>query len=122
VTADTAHGIRLGLACEALVLRVLSRPDRPPWIRKVRRARWQEDRSGIDIVVHCDVGRLFLQVKRSRHYLAAWLRRHATDPRPIGLVIARETEHEATVYGRALGALILLRERLELQTTTEART
>ena len=103
----------LGRACEDLVLRVLRRPDRPTWIQHVRRARASEDRRGVDVVVQLDVGRVFLQVKRSRWYLARWLARWGSDPRPIGLVVARETDDEADDYGWALGALILLRERLE---------
>jgi len=105
----------LGEACEAIVLRALRRDDRPWWIYKVRRAhRATEDRRrGVDVVVQIDLGRVFLQVKRSRYYLVQWLARWGNDPRPIGIVIAKETEAEAVVYGRALGALILLRERLE---------
>jgi hypothetical protein len=104
----------LGDACEALVRLALDRPDRPWWIQKVRRARAHEDRrQGIDVVIHSDVGRLFLQVKRSHHRAEEWKREHQGDPRPIGLVVARETEAVAVVYGRALGALILLRERLQ---------
>jgi hypothetical protein len=102
----------LGRACEELVLHSLRAYDRPSWIRKVRRARKGEDRHGVDVVVQSDVGRLFLQVKRSTRYLGKWLTRYAGDGRPIGIVVARESDEPAVVYGRALGALILLRERL----------
>lgn len=105
-----------GDACEALVRRALRDESRPWWILKVRRARRHEDRHGVDFVVQLDVGRVFLQVKRSqRRADQLWLAEHVDDPRPIGLVVARETEAVEVVFGRALGALILLRERLEAE-------
>lgn len=82
----------------------------------MRAARKQEDRGGIDVVVQTDVGRVFLQVKRSHLRADEWLREHADDPRPIGLVVTRETAEIAVVYGRVLGVLILLRERLQQET------
>lgn len=93
---------------------------RPWWILKVRAARVREDRGGVDIVVQLDVGRVFLQVKRSRNNLAAWIRKHAGDPRPIGIVVCGEWESVDVAYGRALGQLILLRERLEREAEAEA--
>lgn len=102
-----------GMLCEALVLRALADASRPPWILKVRRARKHEDhRQGVDIVVTLDVGRALLQVKRSVRRAAEWQLAHHADPRTIAVVQAGEWESLAVIYGRALGKLILLRERL----------
>lgn len=104
----------LGDACEALALRVLSDPDRPWWILKVRKAHEHEDRHlGIDIVVHLDVGRVLLQVKRSVEGAEKWRAAHPHDPRPIAVLQAAEWEDPKVILGRALGTLILLRERLQ---------
>ena len=114
--AEDLRNKAIGDACEALVRRALGAPTRPWWILKVRAARRHEDRRhGVDVVVHTDVGRILLQVKRSLRWADKWLAAYANDPRPIGLVVARETEAVEVVYGRALGVLILLRERLEMQ-------
>ena len=103
----------LGEACEALVRRALGHSTRPWWILKVRRASRAEDHHGIDVVVQLAEGRVLLQVKRSVRRADEWRREHRYDPRPIAVVQAGEWESVAVVYGRALGALILLRERLE---------
>jgi len=108
------RGKRRGDECESLVRHVLSRPDRPWWLRKVRAARPIEDRSGVDVVVYTDdVGRLFLQVKRSPIDVAEWYRQHDGDPRPIAVIVAHELEDPEVVYGKALALLIVLREQIQ---------
>jgi hypothetical protein len=108
------RGKRRGEECEALVRRVLSRPDRPWWLLKVRAARPIEDKSGVDIIVYtADLGRLFLQVKRSPIDVDNWYREHVNDSRPIRVIVAHEETDPEVVYGRALGALIILREQVE---------
>jgi hypothetical protein len=109
--ADGDYRAGLGRACEDLVLRVLRAVDLS-WLTRARRARRREDMDGVDVVVYTrDVGRLYLQVKRSERNAEEWRRRYAGDPRPVALVVAREDEDPAVVLGRVLGALILLRER-----------
>lgn len=110
--AELALSDPRGDAAERRVLAALTRPDRPAWIVKVRRARRGENRSGVDVVVDTDVGRVFLQVKSSVAGAQKWRRDHAWDDRPIGIVIAGPAAGDAVVYGRVLAALILLREQV----------
>jgi hypothetical protein len=99
---------------EARVVTALRRPSRPSWILAVRRARASEDRTGIDVVVDTSDGwTLFLQVKSSKGGARKWRREHAKDTRLIRVVVVRPADDFNTIYGRALGALILLRERAE---------
>jgi hypothetical protein len=79
----------------------------------------EDRRGGVDVVVQIDLGRVFLQVKRSQRRVGAWLDNHADDARPIGVVVAKETEPVEVVYGRVLGVLILLREQLEAEAAAE---
>lgn len=110
-----------GDAAERKVLAVLARIDRPDWIIRVRRARMSEDRGGVDVVINTSTGRVYLQVKSSWRRAAEWRRQHALDERPIGLVVVGVDDDMATIYGRVLGALILLRERQENGITTGLR-
>jgi hypothetical protein len=59
------HTTARGLESEARVLEACQLPTRPTWMHRSRRATRIEDRSGIDIVVESDVGRLLVQVKSS---------------------------------------------------------
>jgi hypothetical protein len=111
---DRARGAR----AEARVVAALRRATRPWWILDARRAHASEDRTGIDVVVETsDLGKLFLQVKSSECGAAKWRRRHRHDTRLIGVVVVRPTDNDPTIYGRALGVLILLRERAEARLT-----
>jgi hypothetical protein len=107
---DRARGER----AEARVVAELRRVTRPWWLLDVRRAHASEDRTGIDVVVETsDVGRLYLQVKSSKCGAAKWSRRHRYDTRLIAVIVVRPLDGPSTIYGRALGALILLRERAQ---------
>lgn len=110
-----------GATAEQKVLASLNRASRPWWIEHVRQARTGEDHSGIDVVVGTPLGPLFLQVKSSATGALKWRERHARDVRPIAVIIVTPADDLNTVYGRALGALILLREQQEACPTTGRR-
>lgn len=81
------------------------------WILGVGRATHEEDRRGIDLVVRTrDTGNLHLQVKSSVAGARQWLLRYGAER--IGLVIVQRGDCDAVVAGKALGALILLREEM----------
>jgi hypothetical protein len=108
-------GWQRGEAAEAKALMALRHPRRPWWFLSVRQATEREDLSGIDLVVEtADRGRLYLQVKSSKGAASAWKNEHRRDPRPIAVIVVRPDDDLNTVYGAALGKLILLRERSTL--------
>lgn len=97
-----------GDRAEALVVRALCRPTRPWWLLRARYARRWQDARGIDVLVDTmDRGTLWLQVKSSAAGAKRFRRLHRGQP--IGIVVV-DTDELNTIYGRALGALILLRE------------
>ncbi len=101
-----------GVRNEELVVTVLSARS-PWWLVDVRRATPSEDRSGVDVVVQtADLGVVYIQVKSSSQQARIWRHRYRHDRRPIGLVVVPKDQDERVIYGRAIGALILLRERL----------
>lgn len=69
-----------GREAEIAVLATLIRSEGnplPAWVEAARYSTPDEERRGIDIVVMTDVGRLFLQVKRSREGVRRFLKAHA---------------------------------------------
>ena len=102
---------------EDLVLLALRRDSRPWWLRSARPATTAEDySSGVDIIVDDEqCGSLYLQVKSSSRQARKWRaerrKKHPNDKRLIETVVVPPDGDLAVVYGRALGALILLRER-----------
>lgn len=114
---DTPETRTKGAIAEMRVLSAFRHFALPWWIRKVRRARRHEDRKGVDVVIETVGGRMFLQVKSSRRGAEDWLRAHALDRRPIAVIVVSSHCELATIYGRALGALILIRERQQSPAT-----
>lgn len=101
-----------GRANERHVCLVLQRKSRPWWIKNVRMSTSDEDRLGIDVVVETfDMGDIFLQVKSSLRRAAEFKEK----PRRIDVevVVVGRSDDANSLYGKALGALILLRERSE---------
>ncbi len=107
-------GRLVGKENEERVLRALRQwVGRIWWLQGASRASLRQDRAGIDVVVSTlDAGELHLQVKSS----VAGARHHAEryGGTPIGLVLVQRRVDDATVAGRALGALIKLREEMGL--------
>ena len=104
----------LGKRNEVKVARVLRRFDRPWWIERVRAATQLEDHAGIDVVVETSEGELHLQVKSSRNGAKLWRatrRKKGLPVDTIGIVVVLRSDCDEAIYGKALGALILLRER-----------
>ena len=48
----------------------------PEWILAVALGTREEDRAGIDIVIHTDIGKMFLQIKSSRRQVEKFLSKH----------------------------------------------
>ncbi len=109
---DVRRAREKGDANEDRVRAALMRPRRPWWLIEARRASGAEDHRGIDVVVETvDRGRLRLQVKSSPRGAEKWRRTHREEIGYVGMVIVNEGDCANTIYGKALGALILLRER-----------
>ena len=103
-----------GLTNEWRVWKVLQRPSRPWWITNVRMSTVAEDHRGIDVVVETsDYGDLYLQVKSSLRGAKEFRSKSRSVRVDIEVVVVARTDDANTLYGKTLGALILLRERLD---------
>lgn len=106
-----------GSRAEAVVVRALNSLTLP-WLRRARRATPREDRSGIDVIVTTrDMGDLLLQVKSSLYGARKWARRNDVRlaRKRIAIVIVTPHDDKPTVLGRALAALVMLREARALR-------
>lgn len=111
-----ARARELGRTNEARVLAALHREDRPVWIESARFATREEDHAGVDVVVATTEGELLLQVKSSQTGARQWRwerRKRGLPVDTIGLVVVAHDDCDERVFGKVLGALILLRERAE---------
>jgi hypothetical protein len=93
-------------------------PHLPWWVIAVRRATPDEDALGADVVVETDIGALHVQVKSSGHAATTWREKLRLAGRldvleRVGIVVSPPALTDATIMGRALGVLIVLRERAE---------
>ncbi len=98
-----------GLESEMRVLEACRLPARPAWMRSARPATPIEDRSGIDVVVESDVGRLLVQVKSSK------LGKKRFRPRPllgIAIVVVRASDSPESVLAKVVAELETIREQL----------
>lgn len=100
-----------GERAELLVVKALSRKTRPAWIVHVFRTEQYSklDRRGIDVIVKLEDGRsVRLQVKSSAFAAKRFREKRPDLESVIGIVIVRESDDLNTIYGKALGAILLL--------------
>ena len=100
---------------EEKVLRVFAErtPDVPEWFRSIRKGTMKQDfNKGIDFVIETDVGKIFLQVKSSRHF-AKEFRRGQAEGRYSGyiavVVLDDDSITDQQVRARILSRLSLVR-------------
>lgn len=106
---------RRGVMNEARALRVLLTGEpRPWWLEGARACNDDEDHLGIDLVVqHAGRRVLWLQIKSSEAGAAKFARKRPEGAR-IACVVVTPRDSDRELYGRLLGALIVLREEMGL--------
>jgi hypothetical protein len=99
------------------VIDALHEPLRPWWLLYARAATPTEDRLGVDIVVRVDPDGdldrrawLGIQVKSSERFARRWERDHPALLRRVRVVVISPDDDLPTIYGKALGALVALRD------------
>ena len=82
----------------------------PDWIKGFERGTTVEDRRGIDIIVHTDIGKLYLQIKGTRKAVIEFL-----DAHPKGNIVPFIVERNQTplvLRGKLIACLKKERERI----------
>lgn len=111
------HGVigdARGRLLEERIVRLINERDRPWWIIDARLGDREDDRKGIDAYVTLDVDTVPLQIKasRQRNQKARRSKRRAWAAGACVIVASPEAD-DATLWGRILGKLILVREKHE---------
>lgn len=82
----------------------------PAWCTRAERASVEEDKRGIDIVVHTDVGKLYLQIKGSTYAVDKYLETHRKGN--VVPFIVRSGATPESLRNDLLRALLKERERI----------
>lgn len=80
------------------------------WIQRVRKARLDEDRRGIDVVVETkDAGELYVQIKSSERGARTWTEKYRTRPMFVrSLLVIFEPGHASTKLANVTAGLVRL--------------
>lgn len=103
-------GHERGQENEARALRVLTSRANPDWVTSFVKASFEEDQDGIDIIIHSDVGKLFLQIKSSETG-----RMNAKNPKNKAIVVISARMDDEEVHDRIIAAVASVRHKFKAQ-------